>query len=78
MEKVAALFIQFGLDFHYANEGSDGETITTDMLEVYVYTDKERNLHLDYETESSTYPVSDESWEKVLSNLKDILVAETC
>ena len=37
MERIAKILIEYGMDFHYENNGSQGEKITSFELGIMIY-----------------------------------------
>lgn len=76
MIKIAKKLMDYGMDFQYECNGSQGEMIESFELGVTIY-NQNGKLTLVHLGESDVSPVSDDSFRYVAQRIEDICIEET-
>jgi len=76
MKKIAEKLMDYGMDFQYENNGSQGEKITSFDLNVLIYT-HQGELVFDHDGEVEELEDNEKSIDYLVLRLDEIAIAET-
>ncbi|WP_044403375.1 hypothetical protein [Lacinutrix sp. Hel_I_90] len=76
MIKIAAKLIEFGMDYQYEHNGSEGESIVCFQLDIEIYT-HQGTLYFKHENQKDEFKDEDKSFRYLTAKLHDLIVAET-
>jgi hypothetical protein len=76
MYKIAKVLMDYGMDFRYEHNGSEGEELRSFEIDLYVWTNR-GNIYIEHSGETKKYEESEGSFEYVSELVDQICIDET-